>query len=92
MDVVVVVGPRLRWVGLLMETERRVYGPVVEWLVSRGCSAKFGVARSSFVLLTRRSMTSAYTLSDFHASPILSNQVCTIPQCLSRKVEEGIRK
>ena len=53
--VVVFVGLRLRWIGLSMGTERRVYGLVVAWLVLgdvRGCSAKFGVARSRFVLLT----------------------------------------
>ena len=31
--VVAVVGLRLRRIGLLMGTERRVYGPVVAWLV-----------------------------------------------------------
>ena len=55
--VVAVVGLRLRRIGLSMGTEGCVYGPVVAWLVLedvRGCSAKFGVAISRFVLLTRR--------------------------------------
>ena len=43
-----------------MGTEGCVCGPVVAWLVLedvRGCSAKFGVAMSGFVVLTRRSVT-----------------------------------
>ena len=43
-----------------MGTEGRVYGPVVAWLVLkdvRGCSAKFSVAISRFVVLMRRSVT-----------------------------------
>ena len=43
-----------------MGTEGCVYSPVVAWLVLedvRGCLAKFGVAISRFVLLTRRSVT-----------------------------------
>ena len=73
--VVAVVGLRLRRIGLLMGSERCVYGPVVAWLVCRGCSAKFGVARSRFVLLTQHSVTTffhrrlCYTQ---HAFPLLS--------------------
>ena len=37
-------GLRLRRIGLLMKSERCVSGPVVEWLDSWGCSAKFDVA------------------------------------------------
>ena len=47
---VAVVGLRLRRIGLLMGSKCRVYGPV-------GCSAKFGVARSKFVLLMQCSVT-----------------------------------
>ena len=47
-----------------MGSERCVYGPVVAWLVSRGCSAKFGVARSKFALLMRRSVTEQMVSQD----------------------------
>ena len=43
--VVAVVGLRLRRIGLLVGLERRVYGPVVAWLVSWGCSGMFGKVR-----------------------------------------------
>ena len=66
MGVVAMVGPRLCRIGLLMESERHVYGPVVEWLVSQRCSDRFGVARSRFVLVTRCSVTVGKT-SAMHA-------------------------
>ena len=43
--VVAVVGLRLHQIGSLLRSEHRVYGPVVAWLVSRGCSGMFGEVR-----------------------------------------------
>ena len=40
-----------------MGSECCVYSPVVAWLVSWGCLAKFGVARSRFVVLMQCSVT-----------------------------------
>ena len=68
---VVVVVLRPRRIGLLVELIRRVYGPVVEWLVSE-CLVKFDVAGPRFVVPTQRSMTKASLHKASHCRHFLS--------------------
>lgn len=50
------LGLRLCWTGLLLDSKRCEYGPVVEWL-GWGSLTKLGVAGSGSVVLTERSVT-----------------------------------